>query len=152
MSLSKPPPLPPQTAPPTTPPTTFLSSITDNIMGRIKPSTPSMTAVENPAVQLASLKIPEIPFDETLRFQFTNTRIEKKVFAHRSISANTVSMDNNEHLEFVGDAILKGLTATLIDDLYPDFDEKRMSVCAAASPTVTRTCASPPPLKSYRII
>jgi len=35
---------------------------------------------------------------------------------------------DNEHLEFLGDSILKGLTAHLIDTLFPEMDEGTMTI------------------------
>jgi dsRNA-specific ribonuclease len=36
--------------------------------------------------------------------------------------------DDNEHLEFVGDMVLKGLGGMLIDELFPEADEWYMSL------------------------
>ena len=35
---------------------------------------------------------------------------------------------DNEHLEWLGDSVLKGLTAHLLDELFPDLGEGPLSV------------------------
>ena len=49
----------------------------------------------------------------------------------------TVIMDN-EHLEWLGDAVLKGLTAHLLDKLFPDLREGPLSVRCTPSPFLSQ--------------
>ena len=72
---------------------------------------------------------------------FSDKALEKRVFTHKSagIQQNSLSAffassvlveerQHNEHLQFLGDSVLKGLTAHLIDNLFPDMDEETMTV------------------------
>jgi len=72
---------------------------------------------------------------------FSDKALEKRVFTHKSagIQQNSLSAffassvlveerQHNEHLQFLGDSVLKGLTAHLIDNLFPDMDEETMAL------------------------
>ncbi|KAF8241596.1 ribonuclease III [Wilcoxina mikolae CBS 423.85] len=83
--------------------------------------------------------------DRPPTYTFADKALEKRVFTHKSAGIQQNSWQtffasgpvvggrqDNEHLEFLGDSILKGLTAHLIDRLFPEMDEGRMSILMAA--------------------
>ncbi|KAF8254044.1 ribonuclease III [Wilcoxina mikolae CBS 423.85] len=82
-----------------------------------------------------ALRIPSVPFDTPPLYKFKDEALERRVYTHSSagVQKNNWSSDevaakiDNQHLEFVGDGILKGLTAHLIDTLFPSLNEGEMS-------------------------
>lgn len=86
------------------------------------------------------VKIPQgIPFDKAL-YTFKDKKLEKQIYTHKSCGikeaawgagSEVVRLDN-EHLEWLGDSVLKGLTAHLIDNLYPDLNEGDTSALQSA--------------------
>lgn len=90
---------------------------------------------------LQSLQIPTVSQDRPSLHTFSDKALEKRVFTHKSagiqqnnwntlidFGAKAGGKQDNEHLEFLGDSILKGLTAHLIDTLFPEMDEGTMTV------------------------
>ncbi|KAF8538370.1 ribonuclease III domain-containing protein [Trichophaea hybrida] len=82
-----------------------------------------------------ALRIPSVAFDMPPLYKFKDEALERRVYTHTSagVQKNNWSSDevaakiDNQHLEFVGDGILKGLTAHLIDTLFPNLNEGEMS-------------------------
>ncbi|KAF8534230.1 ribonuclease III domain-containing protein [Trichophaea hybrida] len=94
---------------------------------------------------LQSLQKRSMSVKRPLLHTFSDTALEKRIFTHKSASIQQNSWDtfftsgafvderqDNEHLEFLGDSVLKGLTAHLIDTLFPDMDEGTMTLLMTA--------------------
>ena len=71
--------------------------------------------------------------------RFSDSRLEQLVFLHRSthddnpfitpnMPADSMVAWNNEQLEFLGDGVLKALTADLLNDLFPAAGEGELTV------------------------
>jgi ribonuclease-3 len=60
-------------------------------------------------------------FQKTANVHFKNPQLLNLAFIHRSLSNESGNKNNNERLEFLGDAILGAITATL---LYRDLSDK----------------------------
>jgi ribonuclease-3 len=60
-------------------------------------------------------------FQKTAGIRFKSLELLNLSFMHRSVSNESGQRNNNERLEFLGDAILGAATATL---LYQDFEDK----------------------------
>lgn len=60
-------------------------------------------------------------FQKTVGIRFRSLELLNLSFVHRSVSNESGRKNNNERLEFLGDAILGAVTATL---LYGDFADK----------------------------
>jgi ribonuclease-3 len=61
-------------------------------------------------------------FQKTAGIRFRSLELLNLSFMHRSVSNESGQKSNNERLEFLGDAILGAVTATL---LYRDFEDKK---------------------------
>jgi len=123
----------------------FLSRLRDSL---VSPSTPNLTTMTTstffPTVAGVRVTFPTLPLSPGQLHTFTSRSLEARVFTHRSAAIMTTTYadfshaaggtrngrwrDDNEHLEFIGDMVLKGLTGMLIEDLHPDADEGYMSV------------------------
>jgi ribonuclease-3 len=62
-------------------------------------------------------------FQKTAGIRFKSQRLLNLSFMHRSISNESNNKINNERLEFLGDAILGAVSATLLYELFPDRSE-----------------------------
>ncbi|KAI5817360.1 ribonuclease III domain-containing protein [Pyronema omphalodes] len=90
--------------------------------------------------------IPSIPdtkidLSNIKHFQFANKLLEEEVFTHSSWGMNRTlwfsSEGNqrrldNDHLEFLGDSVLKGLTARMLDDMFPELTAGQMTTLQEA--------------------
>jgi len=106
------------------------------------PSLSSSSSVFCPQSLAIPITFPAFPPAAGDVHAFASPAVEKRVFTHRSAATATTTYasfshasgsaarwrDDNEHLEFVGDMVLKGLTGMLIDELFPNADEGYMSV------------------------
>jgi dsRNA-specific ribonuclease len=100
---------------------------------------PDNTSNTSLSTEELSFTIPTIPFEPHRLYTFQDKSLERRIFTHTSAGIqqnnwNSFSpstrehRDDNEHLEWLGDSILKGLTAHLLDVHFPEMDEGRMSV------------------------
>jgi ribonuclease-3 len=62
-----------------------------------------------------------VAFEKAANVRFRNLQLLNLAFMHRSLSNESGNKNNNERLEFLGDAILGAVTATL---LYGDLSDK----------------------------
>lgn len=67
------------------------------------------------------------PLEKKLGYHFRNTALLKRALTHRSYSA-----DNNERLEFLGDALLNYIVANLLFDHFKEEAEGQLSKMRAA--------------------
>lgn len=79
------------------------------------------------------------PFEEILGYVFHKTSLLEMALTHRSYAfEHGPNHDNNQRLEFLGDAILDFVIADVLYEQYPDFQEGELSrlrsrlVCEAA--------------------
>ena len=61
-----------------------------------------------------------------LGYEFSDTQLLYQAFTHKSYSKK-----NNERLEFIGDAVLGYLVASMLYRLYPDAQEDALSLMRA---------------------
>jgi dsRNA-specific ribonuclease len=116
-------------------------------------STSTATTIPPQFVIPVPSNFPKIPYNPERLYRFKSQTLEKTVFTHCSLgtlnrqwgsvlnpsaSSTTparhgeIGRADNEHLEWLGDHILKGLTAHLVTQQHPMLDEGRMSVLTTA--------------------
>lgn len=67
-------------------------------------------------------------FRKGLPFAFNDIGLLEKVFVHRSyLNEKEGSLESNERLEFLGDAILSNIISHLLFERYPDIDEGELT-------------------------
>jgi ribonuclease-3 len=72
-------------------------------------------------------------FQERLQIQFSNPDLLRQALTHRSFAnENDEEVENNERLEFLGDAILDFLTADMLYRRFPEMPEGEMTRLRAA--------------------
>lgn len=71
---------------------------------------------------------PYRPLEKTLGYRFRRKRHLEAALTHRSYRAeHPEALQDNQRLEFLGDAVLNVLSATRFYDLYPDFQEGELT-------------------------
>ncbi|MBI2413590.1 MAG: ribonuclease III [Deltaproteobacteria bacterium] len=71
-------------------------------------------------------------FGRTLPFKFNDVELLRKVFVHRSYlnekeSIRLKTLESNERLEFLGDAVLSNIISHMLFNKYPDIDEGELT-------------------------
>jgi len=69
--------------------------------------------------------------DKKLGYKFKNKHVLKTALTHSSY-ANETSVESNERLEFLGDAVLGFIVARLLYDMFPDAAEGKLSKMRSA--------------------
>jgi len=83
---------------------------------------------------------------EKLNYKFNNPKLLERAFTHSSFAHETAasSVDHNERLEFLGDAVLELLISELLYRRFPDYDEGQLTkfraglVCEASLSKIAR--------------
>ena len=77
----------------------------------------------NSSLKEVALQIPSIPYDKQHLYKFKDEALERRVYTHSLAGAqqNNWSSDeaakiDNEHLEFVGGGLLKGILSSVIGE------------------------------------
>ncbi len=71
-------------------------------------------------------------FEEGLGYTFTEPALLRLALTHRSVSSDDPSRNDNERLEFLGDAVLQLVVTDLLYDAYPHLAEGQMAKVRAA--------------------
>ncbi|KAI5817381.1 hypothetical protein BZA77DRAFT_40281 [Pyronema omphalodes] len=86
------------------------------------------------------LQIPKVELGRIQIYDFGDKFLEEEVFTHSSwgmnrtlwFSKEDANRLDNSHLEFLGDSVLKGLTARLLSDTFPELTSGQMTILQAA--------------------
>lgn len=70
--------------------------------------------------------------EEALGHTFSDPGLLELALTHRSVSADQTSRDDNERLEFLGDAVLQLVVTDLLFHQYPQLSEGQMAKVRAA--------------------
>lgn len=70
--------------------------------------------------------------EEALGYTFSEPALLKLALTHRSVSSDDPSRNDNERLEFLGDAVLQLVVTDLLYDSYPQLAEGQMAKVRAA--------------------
>jgi ribonuclease-3 len=70
--------------------------------------------------------------EEGLGYAFTKPALLRLALTHRSVSSDDPSRNDNERLEFLGDAVLQLVVTDLLYDSYPHLAEGQMAKVRAA--------------------
>ncbi len=70
--------------------------------------------------------------EEALGHRFGDTRLLRLALTHRSVSADDPSRNDNERLEFLGDAVLQLVVTDLLYAAYPQLSEGQLAKVRAA--------------------
>jgi ribonuclease III len=70
--------------------------------------------------------------EDKLRYSFQNPEMLRLALTHRSVSSEDPSRNDNERLEFLGDAVLQLVITDLLYESYPHLAEGQMAKVRAA--------------------
>ncbi len=70
--------------------------------------------------------------EDKLRYSFANPELLRLALTHRSVSSEDPSRNDNERLEFLGDAVLQLVITDLLYESYPHLAEGQMAMVRAA--------------------
>jgi ribonuclease-3 len=70
--------------------------------------------------------------EDKLRYSFQNSEMLRLALTHRSVSSEDPSRNDNERLEFLGDAVLQLVITDLLYESYPHLAEGQMAKVRAA--------------------
>jgi ribonuclease-3 len=70
--------------------------------------------------------------EDKLRYSFANPEMLRLALTHRSVSSEDPSRNDNERLEFLGDAVLQLVITDLLYESYPHLAEGQMAKVRAA--------------------
>jgi len=70
--------------------------------------------------------------EDKLRYSFANAELLRLALTHRSVSSEDPSRNDNERLEFLGDAVLQLVITDLLYESYPHLAEGQMAKVRAA--------------------
>ncbi|MEE9179113.1 MAG: ribonuclease III [Acidimicrobiia bacterium] len=70
--------------------------------------------------------------EDKLRYSFANPELLRLALTHRSVSSEDPSRNDNERLEFLGDAVLQLVITDLLYESYPHLAEGQMAKVRAA--------------------
>jgi len=78
--------------------------------------------LSNSSLKEVALRIPSIPYNKQNLYKFKDETLERRVYTHSSAgtqqnswsSDEVVAKTDNEHLEFVGDGLLKGILSSIV--------------------------------------
>ncbi len=70
--------------------------------------------------------------EEALGHEFGDPKLLRLALTHRSVSADDPSRNDNERLEFLGDAVLQLVVTDLLYEEYPQLSEGQMAKVRAA--------------------
>src|SRR5262245_60767580 len=87
----------------------------------------SLSSGEVPVVAQSDVGLPESPAEMARRLglSFTNLSLLSRAFTHRSyINENANALEDNERLEFLGDAVLDFIVGAWVYNHCPEIDRK----------------------------
>lgn len=70
--------------------------------------------------------------EDTVGFRFSKPELLRLALTHRSVSADNPARNDNERLEFLGDAVLQLVVTDLLYESYPQLAEGQMAKVRAA--------------------
>ena len=70
--------------------------------------------------------------EKKIGYHFKDKNLLEQVFIHKSYTNESVGKENNERLEFLGDAILQSIVTDFLFNKFPDEKEGRLSVYRSA--------------------
>lgn len=70
--------------------------------------------------------------EDSLGYRFSDPAMLKLALTHRSVSSDDPARNDNERLEFLGDAVLQLVVTDLLYDTYPQLAEGQMAKVRAA--------------------